>query len=173
MSLRPADCTSCFKAMRAAMEKWDWTEMRRRCVVDSRGHGLSAAEAEDAAQETLLRAWRAHEQGRRPEAPEPWVRAIGRREALRLRAARRQEVVDDDLAASASAPDFVATAELRVDLARAFDVLSHRDQTLLAARYMLRLGQKGSGHLWDVPGGTAAIRLHRFLQAEDGIRDEV
>jgi RNA polymerase sigma-70 factor (ECF subfamily) len=147
--------------MRAAMEKWDWTEMRRRCVLDARGHGLSAAEAEDAAQETLLRAWRAHEQCRTPEAPEPWVRAIGRHEALRLRAARRQEVVDDELAATASAPDFVADAELRVDLARAFSVLSPVDQALLAARYVLGLGQTEIARLCDVPGGTAAIRLHR------------
>lgn len=147
--------------MCAAMENWDWTEMRRRCVVDARGHGLSAAEAEDAAQEALLRAWRAHEQCRTPDAPEPWVRAIGRREALRLRAARRQEVAHDDVATTASAPDFVAGVELRVDLARAFDVLSQRDRTLLAARYMLGLGQTDIARLCDVPGGTAAIRLHR------------
>jgi|SRR3954451_4380853 RNA polymerase sigma-70 factor (ECF subfamily) len=143
------------------MENWNWAQLRRRCVMDARGHGLNAVEAEDAAQEALLRAWRARQQCRTPDTPEPWVRAIGRREALRLRAARREESRADDVEAAAGAPDFAAAVELRVDLARAFDVLSHQDRVLLAARYVLGLGQSEIARLDGVPGGTAAIRLHR------------
>ena len=140
---------------------WDWDHLRRRCVVDARGHGLSAADAEDVAQEALLRAWSARAQCRTPNAPEPWVRVIGRREACRMLVARRDDVQGDAQEASDSAPDFAAAVQLRVDIARAFDVLSNEDRALLAARYMLELGQTEIARLHGVPGGTAAVRLHR------------
>jgi RNA polymerase sigma-70 factor, ECF subfamily len=140
---------------------WDWDDLRRRCVLDARGHGLNAADAEDAAQEALLRAWRARAQCRTPDAPESWVRVIGRREAWRMLGARRDDVQHDAQESFADASDFTVAVQLRLDIARAFDVLSDEDRALLAARYMLELGQTEIARLHGMPGGTAAVRLHR------------
>jgi DNA-directed RNA polymerase specialized sigma24 family protein len=87
------------------------------------------------------------------------VRAIARREALRIAVGDRAEP---------ELPDVVASVEpggdevhLRVDVARALGVLSAWDRTALAGRYWMDLSDTQLASRLGVPPGTLKIRLHR------------
>jgi RNA polymerase sigma-70 factor (ECF subfamily) len=135
----------------------------------------SAADAEDAAQEALVRAYTAL--GRfRPGSPfRPWLLAIvanearnrrrsaGRRAALALRA-------QDALAVEAgrpggdSAPEQEALAhERRSTLLAAVEGLREEDRLVIACRYLLDLGEAETAAVLGLPRGTVKSRLSRAL----------
>ena len=131
----------------------------------------NAADAEDAVQEGLLKAWRAL--GRfRPEAPfRPWLlqivanearnrrRSGGRRAALALRAER--EEVSGDAAPSPEA-DAIANDERRRLLA-ALDSLPDDGRLVLACRYLLGLAEEEPAGALGVRRGTVKSRTARAL----------
>src|SRR5205823_13010441 len=67
---------------------WDWELLSSTALRASRGVLKSPDDAEDAAQEAMLRAWRAHQRGSQPGHPAAWMAQIARREALRVGARR-------------------------------------------------------------------------------------
>jgi RNA polymerase sigma-70 factor (ECF subfamily) len=124
----------------------------------------STAEADDAVQEALLRAWRNRARCRTPEAPLPWLLAITRNEALRIRA-RAPVAGPDDPAEQelGGVPDSrVESAPARVDLMRALTHLPEQDRLLLQMRYGEDLTQASVARQLGIPEGTVKVRLHRL-----------
>jgi RNA polymerase sigma factor (sigma-70 family) len=129
----------------------------------------SAAEAEDAAQEGFVKAWRAL--GRfRPGAPfRPWLlrivanearnrrRAAGRRTAVALRAA---EIAPGP--AGSPEADLLA-AEQRAELLTAVAALSESDRLVIACRYFLELGEEETAGVLACRRGTVKSRTSRAL----------
>jgi RNA polymerase sigma-70 factor (ECF subfamily) len=134
----------------------------------------SPSEAEEAAQDAFVNAWRAL--GRfRPGAPfRPWLlaivaneartrrRAAGRREGWTLRAAAEARVAEDPAAGDPAAAVLVRerAAELHAALAR----LDERDRTVLALRYLLDLSERETAAVLDCRTGTVKSRASRALE---------
>jgi len=120
-------------------------------------------EAEDAAQEAILRAlrrWRACEDPRRPE---PWVRAIAHREALRI-AGRRRELPLEAAAEPQTHHDedlTLARMAVRQLVAR----LPEPDRALLHAVYWHDLPGAEASRLLGQGAVTSRVRLHRARRA--------
>jgi RNA polymerase sigma-70 factor (ECF subfamily) len=111
--------------------------------------------ADDAAQETILRAWR-HRAACRAERPEAWLRAIARREALRVLAA-----ADPPPIADRPAQDHAETVEARVDVARAMRRLSPPERDVVVRHYWHDMSCAEIASELATPIGTVKIRLHR------------
>jgi len=134
----------------------------------------SAADAEDAAQEALVRAYAAL--GRfRPGAPfRPWLLAIvanearnrrrgaGRRAALALRATEQAAAVPDGGATPSVEADVLAHDE-RATLLHAVEGLREEDRLVIACRYLLDLGEAETAAVLGLPQGTVKSRLSRAL----------
>jgi RNA polymerase sigma-70 factor, ECF subfamily len=115
-------------------------------------------------QEAFLRAWRNRARCRTPEAPLPWLLAITRNEALRIRGrptgATQDELLDQE---QRGTPDpLVETAPVRVDLLRALTKLPEKDRRLLQMRYGEDLTQASVARRLGIPEGTVKVRLHRL-----------
>ena len=138
---------------------WDWTDvhrlaLREACAILGRG-----PDAEDAAQETAIRAWRRRATCR--EAPAAWIRAIARNEALRAVGRRRDEESLDTVGElHGRAP---AGAESQ-DVRAAVGALERSDQLLLLLRYWADLTQPDVARAAAMPEGTVKVRLHRARQ---------
>ena len=131
----------------------------------------SAAEAEDAAQEGFVKAYRAL--GRfRPGAPfRPWVlrivanearnrrRSAGRRAALALRAAE-----EDPSGGAAPSPEGALLAgEERERLLAAVNALREEERLVIACRYFLELSEEETAAAVGVRSGTVKSRNSRAL----------
>jgi RNA polymerase sigma factor (sigma-70 family) len=137
----------------------------------------SAADAEEAAQDGFVKAYRALWRFR-PGAPfKPWLlrivanearnrrRAAGRRTALALRAA---QVPSGEAAPSPEAA--LLDAERRGQLVAALDRLSESDREAIACRYFLDLSEAETAAALGVRRGTVKSRLSRAL---DRLRAEL
>jgi len=128
-----------------------------------------AAEAQDAAQEAFVRAYRALERFRDGEPFRPWLlriavnaarnrrRSAGRRRGLVLR-------VGASLPRHAVAPSAeaaVMAAERRRALLEAVNALSADDRLVIGARYFIGLAEAEIASLLGVPRGTVKSRLSR------------
>jgi len=130
-----------------------------------------AAEAEDAAQDGLVKAFRALPRFR-PGAPlRPWLlqivanearnrrRSAGRRANLALRAAA--ETRPGDAAPSPEAA--VIGAEQRHELIAAVNGLREEERLVVACRYFLELSEAETAAALDLRPGTVKSRLFRAL----------
>ena len=129
-----------------------------------------AAEAEDAAQEAFVRAYRALDRFRDGEPFRPWVlriavnaarnrrRSAGRRAGLRMRAEAADAVGD---ASAPSAESSVVAAEQRRRLLDAVNELAPDDRLVIGARYFLDLTEVEIAALAGVARGTVKSRLSR------------
>jgi RNA polymerase sigma-70 factor (ECF subfamily) len=124
-------------------------------------YASNPSEAEDIAQDALLRAWRRRSTLRDSERRNQWLATIVRNEAFRQHARSRpdptatielQEGVEDEAV--------LAAVEL-ADLHAALDVLSDRDRRLLEMRYEEDLTQATIASRLGIPEGTVKVRLHR------------
>lgn len=129
------------------------------------------SEAEDAAQEGFVKAYRALGSFR-PGAPfRPWLlaivanearnrrRAAGRREALALRA----EAVRPPGDAAPSPEGAAIEADERRALLAAVNEMREEDRLVIACRYFLDLSEAETAATLDVPRGTVKSRLSRAL----------
>jgi RNA polymerase sigma-70 factor (ECF subfamily) len=135
---------------------WDWAAAHAICVRVSRRVLGSAPEAEDAAQEAALRAWKNRAACR--GAWRPWVATIAYREAARLAAAGAPLPLEEGPEPALPADDGALD---RVDVRRALARLAPRDRALVFVRYWRDLTQDQLARLLDMPEGTAKVRLHR------------
>src|SRR4051812_21227217 len=138
---------------------WDWKHvhrlaLREACAVLGRG-----PDAEDAAQEAAIRAWRRRATCR--EAPAGWIRAIARNEALRVAGRRRDEAPLDD--EHGVATDHASCADRRAVRA-AVGSLEDADRLVLLLRYWADLTQPEVARAMQLPEGTVKVRLHRARQ---------
>jgi RNA polymerase sigma-70 factor, ECF subfamily len=147
-------------------DDWDWMALSRSCLRETRKLLRCEHDAQEAAQEALLRAWRGRDSQREPGAEAGWVTRIARNEALRQleRRTRSQDVYTDvpaeDLAVSGG-QETPVRAEI-LDLREAIAELAPRDALLLRLRYEQDLTQPRVARLAGIPEGTVKIRLHRI-----------
>lgn len=134
----------------------------------------STSEAEEAAQDAFVKAWRALPRFRAGAPFRPWVlaivaneartrrRAAGRREAWTLRAAAEAESAPPPATADPAAAVLVheRSGELRAALGR----LEERDRTVLALRYLLDLSEHEMAAVLGCRPGTVKSRLSRALE---------
>jgi RNA polymerase sigma-70 factor (ECF subfamily) len=140
---------------------WDWADLTRRCVREARRYTRSQSDAEDVAQEAVLRAWRHRASCRTPQASRAWVLSICRNEALRRLRPAAAEVPFDE-SKDAVAPDSLQHVAAALDLRSAIADLSQDDRALIWLRYGLDLTQSGAAKALGMPEGTAKVRLHRL-----------
>jgi RNA polymerase sigma-70 factor (ECF subfamily) len=129
----------------------------------------NAADAEDAVQDALVKAWRALGRFRAGEPLRPWLlriaanearnrrRSAGRRDSLALRAA------ESSGEAAPSPEDAVLDAATRGELLAALDELSADAREVLACRYLLDLSEEETAAALDIARGTVKSRSARAL----------
>jgi RNA polymerase sigma factor (sigma-70 family) len=143
----------------------------------------SAAEAEDAAQEGFVKAYRALATFRPGAEPRPWLlrivanearnraRSAGRRHQLDLRVAERFRPGD-----AAPSPEAAAVAaEDHNWLLGLVNKLSEEDRLVISSRYLLELSGEETAAALGIPEGTVKSRLSRALsrlrqRVEEGAR---
>ena len=139
----------------------------------------SSADAEDAVQDALVKAWRALPRFRAGAPFRPWLlaivaneartrrRAAGRRAAWTLRAAADERAPGD---AAPSPEAAVLVRERSRELLQALEALGERDRVVLVLRYVLDLSEREMAAVLDCRPGTVKSRLSRAL---DRLREEV
>jgi RNA polymerase sigma-70 factor, ECF subfamily len=120
------------------------------------------SEAEDVAQEALLRAWRRRSTLRDASRRKEWLGTIVRNEAFRLHARMRPDpVAEIEEKEGVEDERLVSTVE-RADLHAALERLNERDRQLLHLRYDEDLTQQAIARRLGLPDGTVKVRLHRL-----------
>ena len=128
-----------------------------------------AAEAEEAAQDGFVKAWRALRRFRAGEPLRPWLltivanearnrrRSAGRRTALALRVPLPDE-------ADRSAESQVIASQERAALLEAMSRLRDDDRLVLGCRYLLELSEAETAAALGVKQGTVKSRTSRALE---------
>ena len=153
-----------------------WEEVGALCLAVASRHCDAPADAEDAAQDALLRAWNARERCASAADPVAYVAAVARNEALRGRD-RRSRVAEvpmqGDVHPASEDAALLALVEIGAVTA-ALEHLTPDERTLLHLRYDLDLTQPKIAERLNVPEGTVKVRLHRarrkLRQAIEGPR---
>jgi len=131
----------------------------------------SAADAEDAAQEAFVKAYRALGRFRPGAEVRPWLLRIVANEARnRLRSAGRRHRLELRLSEgfrpgdAAPSPEAVAVAgDERRRLLEMVNAMSEDDRLVIASRYFLQLSGEETAAALGIPEGTVKSRLSRAL----------
>jgi len=140
---------------------WEWGEAQRVCLRTAYRYAKDRTEAEDIAQDALLRAWRRRATLRNAERRDQWLATIVRNEAFRTHARSRPDLSESiEYLEGAEDERMLDTVE-HADLQAAMRRLSERDRKLLAMRYVEDLTQATIARRLGIPEGTVKVRLHR------------
>jgi len=129
----------------------------------------NAADAEDAVQDALVKAWRALGRFRAGEPLRPWLLQIAANEARnRRRSAGRRERLALGAAslsgeAAPSPEDAALDAVQREQLVAALEELPADARDVLACRYLLDLSEEETAAALDLARGTVKSRTSRAL----------
>ena len=131
----------------------------------------SAAEAEDAAQDGFMKAFRALDRFRPGAPPRPWLLRIIANEARnRVRSTQRRHGLELRLAEGFhpgdAAPSPEAESVAAEDTRRLLDLvnaLTEEDRLVIASRYFLELSGDETAAALGIPEGTVKSRLSRAL----------
>lgn len=119
-------------------------------------------DAEDIAQDALLRAWRRRSTLRDASRRNEWLGTIVRNEAFRQHSRVRPEPIPElDATEGAEDEQILSTVE-RADLRAVIESLSDSDRQLLFLRYGEDLTQQAIARRLGLPDGTVKVRLHRL-----------
>ncbi len=118
-------------------------------------------EAEDIAQDALLRAWRRRSTLRDSSRREEWLGTIVRNEAYRQRSRVRPDPVEEVETLEGEEDEGILSTVERADLHAALDRLDARDRELIQLRYDEDLTQEAIARRLGLPDGTVKVRLHR------------
>ena len=130
-------------------------------------YASNPSEAEDIAQDALLRAWRRRSTLRDGTRRNQWLATIVRNEAFRQHARVRPDpIATIESQEGADDERVVATVE-GADLHAALRRLPEKDRRLLLLRYDEDLTQAAIASRLGIPEGTVKVRLHR---ARDKLR---
>lgn len=128
----------------------------------------SAADAEDAAQDAFVKAWKAMPRFRRGAPFRPWLLAIVANEARnRRRSAGRRAAVEErtELPFADAGPEAAALAgDDRARVVGALRSLREEDRLAIACRYFLDLSEEEMAAAMGVRRGTVKSRLARALE---------
>ena len=174
MEGRPADDGELFaRAQRGDAAAYEEIVHRYQQVAFRTAYVItgSAADAEDAAQEGFVKAYRALATFRPGAEPRPWllrivanearnrVRSTGRRHQLELRLAEGYRP-----GGAAPSPEAAAVAaEDRSHLLRLVNELSTEDRLVISSRYLLELSGEETAAALGIAEGTVKSRLSRAL----------
>lgn len=162
------------RARRGDVHAWETIVQRYQGIAFRTAYLLSgsAADAEEAAQDGFVKAYRALGRFRRGAPLRPWLlkivanqarnrrRAAGRREALALRAATQDRPGD----AVPSPEAALLSTEERERLLAAVNALSEEHRLAVACRYFLDLSEEETAAALGVRRGTVKSRLSRALE---------
>jgi RNA polymerase sigma-70 factor (ECF subfamily) len=144
---------------------WDWDEMRSFCFNQALHVVHCPNQADEAAQEAIVRAWRHREKCREPEQPFGWLRRIAQNEAIRVARRRPQEVlVDEPLVFPGAATASDESMDARLLLGDILKQLSETDRELARLRYYEDLTCAKLADHFGLTEGTVKVRLHRLRQ---------
>jgi RNA polymerase sigma-70 factor (ECF subfamily) len=146
---------------RGSDDGWQWGDAHRICLRLAYRYASNPSEAEDIAQEALLRAWRRRGTLRDLGSRKQWLGTIVRNEAFRIHARTRPEPVDGLEPFEGVDDDRVVATVERADLHAALERLAARDRELLRLRYEEDLTQAAIAGRLGLPEGTVKVRLHR------------
>jgi RNA polymerase sigma-70 factor, ECF subfamily len=124
-------------------------------------YASNPSEAEDIAQDALLRAWRRRSTLREVDRRNQWLATIVRNEAFRQHARLRPDPTAKIETREGVEDAQVVAAVERADLHAALKRLSKRDRQLLELRYTEDLTQSAIARRLGIPEGTVKVRLHR------------
>jgi RNA polymerase sigma-70 factor (ECF subfamily) len=144
-----------------AGDSWDWEEAHRICLSHAFRYAKNRTEAEDIAQDSMVRAWRKRSTLRNDEARKSWLGTIVRNEALREFARNRPAPTDPIEVTQRIDDERVAATAERADLHAALERLNQRDRQLVRLRYDEDMTQEAIAHRLGIPLGTVKVRLHR------------
>jgi RNA polymerase sigma-70 factor (ECF subfamily) len=144
----------------------EWQGARQRCLREALRVLRDPHDAEEAAQEAVLRAWRYRDTCRERAAWPGWVRTIARNEALRLAAERGRVAAAEQPQGLEFDPPGDADHDGKVladiSLRSALAVFREDERRLLGLRYFEDLTQVQIAERLGVPEGTVKVRLHRL-----------
>lgn len=144
-----------------AEDGWEWDDAHRVCLRFAYRYAKNPSEAEDIAQDALLRAWRRRSTLRDSGSRKQWLATIVRNEAFRQHARLRPDPVDTmENEVGIDDERVLATVE-RADIHAALECLNERERQLVRLRYEEDLTQAGIAHRLGIPEGTVKVRLHR------------
>lgn len=121
-------------------------------------------DAEDVAQNALLRAWRKRATLRDDRRRNEWLGTIVRNEAFRQhsRARARPEPVPELERTEGAEDEQILLMVERADLRAVIERLSDSERQLLQMRYGEDLTQRTIARRLGLPDGTVKVRLHRL-----------
>src|ERR1700681_1361037 len=174
MEGRPEDDSELFtRAQRGEAAAYEEIVRRYQQVAFRTAYVItgSAAEAEDAAQEGFVKAYRALATFRSGADPRPWLLRIVANEARnRVRSAGRRHQLELRLAegyrpgGAAPSPEAAAVAaEETQRLLNLVNELSDEDRLVISSRYFLELSGEETAAALGIPEGTVKSRLSRAL----------
>ena len=174
MEGRPEDDAELFvRAQRGNIDAYEEIVQRYQQLAFRTAYVItrSAAEAEEAAQDAFVKAYRALGSFRSGAGPRPWllrivanearnrVRSAGRRQRLELRLAEGFRQGDAAPSPEAAAVD----ADERRRLIGLVNELDENDRQVIASRYFLELNGEETAAALGIPEGTVKSRLSRAL----------
>lgn len=149
-------------------ENWDWEKLSAVARRETHRILVNRQDAEDAAQDAIIRAYRARARCVTPQAPHGWVRTIARNEAIRMLGSRRpaEEPMTGVLSGPLE-PGVEDRTEVVLDRLAARDVLVRvpvADRSLLLRRYVLEQSSRQIASELAMPPATVRVRLHRAVK---------
>jgi RNA polymerase sigma-70 factor, ECF subfamily len=144
-----------------AADGWEWEDAHRVCLRFAYRYAKNPSEAEDIAQDAILRAWRRRSTLRDSGSRKQWLATIVRNEAFRQHARRRPDPVDTTESEVGVDDERVLATVERADIHAALERLDERDRQLVQLRYEEDMTQAGIARRLGIPEGTVKVRLHR------------
>ena len=123
--------------------------------------------AQDAVQETLIRAWRSLPGLRDPATFDHWLHSLVAHACIDLARKRRRRVIEVELAPIHEAPTLDGTTAIadRDQLDRVLARLEPEARAVVVLHFYLDLPLPRVAEMLGIPVGTAKSRLHRSLGA--------
>jgi RNA polymerase sigma-70 factor (ECF subfamily) len=174
MEGRPADDSDLFaRAQRGDSAAYEEIVQRYQQIAFRTAYVItgSSAEAEDAAQEGFVKAFRALGRFRAGADPRPWLLRIVANEARnRVRSSQRRHGLElrliEGFRPGDAAPSPEAAAVAAEDRRRLLDLvngLGEEDRLVISSRYFLELSGEETAAALGIPEGTVKSRLSRAL----------